>query len=89
MANATPRGQVAIICKLLPRKAMTAQELLTATDGTTPHNSYSLGILADRFGFKLVTHHGSEYEDGLMRYRFVAKATRKAKAKRNSNRKAA
>ncbi len=49
----TPRGQVAIIVKKLPLKPMTADQILKATGGTTPHNAYSLGILADRFGFRL------------------------------------
>jgi hypothetical protein len=75
-----PRGQVAIICEALQHKdGYTAQELLAETGGTTPHNSYSLGLIAERFGFKFETAPGSEYEDGLTRYFFTPKAA-KAKA---------
>jgi hypothetical protein len=80
-----PRGQTAIICKVLQHKdGYTAQELLAETGGTTPHNSYSLQLIADRFGYDFVSHKGSEYEDGLMRYRFVRKAARKAVSTRRA-----
>lgn len=83
--TAAPRGQTAIICDVLQHKdGYTAQEILAETGGTTPHNSYSLQLIADRFGFEFISHPGSEYEDGLMRYRFVRKPARAATTTRSA-----
>lgn len=81
MTDKQPRGQTEVLCKALQNKhGLTAQELLAETGGTTPHNSWSLQRIADRFGFKFETFDGSEYEDGLRRYRFQVKAAKAAKA---------
>lgn len=69
LTDREPRGQTAIICRILQQQGgRTAAQILSATRGTTPHNSYSLSLIAERFGFKLTTNVG---QDGLKRYQFV------------------
>ena len=76
----TPRGQVAIIVKKLPLKPMTADQILKATGGTTPHNAYSLGILAERFGFRLTL---GENAKGYKTYGFASRVTKAAASASN------
>lgn len=73
-----PTGQRAIIVRALQRRPMTAQQILKATGGTTPHNSYSLKLIAKQYGFKFST---GEDKNGYMTYAFapIAKAAAVAK----------
>jgi hypothetical protein len=83
-----PRGQTAIVCTALQAKdGLTAAKLLEKTGGVTPHNSWSLQRVADRFGFKFVVIDGSKTKDGLKRYRFEPKIARAKKpaAKKPAN----
>lgn len=78
ISASAPRGQVAIICEALQNKdGYTAQELRAEAGGVTPHNSWSLTRIADRFGYRLSTVDGSEYEDGLKRYFFTKAVAKK------------
>jgi hypothetical protein len=91
-----PRGQTAIVCIALQAKnGLTAAKLLEKAGGVTPHNSWSLQRIADRFGFKLIIIDGSKTDDGLKRYRFEPKIARAKKpvakkpANSNTNKKTA
>jgi hypothetical protein len=69
----TPRGNVAIICKVLQRDGgMTAEQIRSRTDAVTPHNQWSLQRIADRFNFRLVNP--AAKADGLKRYQFTSRA---------------
>jgi len=89
-SDVTFRGHAAIIVRKLQQKPLTAQQILKATAGTTPHNSWSLARIAERHGgLVLRTIDGTENRDGLKRYAFdpkpvtaARKATRKAPAKK-------
>jgi hypothetical protein len=72
-----PTGQRAIIVRALQRKPMTAQQILKATGGTTPHNSYSLKLIAKQYGFKFSA---GEDKDGYMTYAFAPIAAAKQAA---------
>ena len=64
-SDVTFRGHAEIIVRKLQQKPMTAQQILKATNGTTPHNSWSLARIAERHGgLVLRTIDGSENRDG-------------------------
>jgi hypothetical protein len=89
--DATPRGQIAIVCRALQTpNGLTAQQLLSKTGGKTPWNSWSLQRVADRFGLRFVPMPAEKTgaKDGLMRYRFELPA-KKAAAKKPTAVKAA
>ena len=58
---------------------MTASQILAATDGTTPHNSYSLKLIGDRFGYRLKT---DKNRQGRMTYFFASRSRKAAGTKR-------
>jgi hypothetical protein len=62
---------------------MTAEALRDAVGAVTKHNSWSLARMGEMFGYSLSTTPGSEFKDGLMRYRFdkVVEAARAARVK--------
>lgn len=75
----TPRGQRAIICKLLQRPAgATAQQIKAATDGVNLHSMPSLTIIADLYGFDLSYTDAADHDDGLTHYYFTPKTKRAA-----------
>jgi hypothetical protein len=84
-SDVTFRGHAEIIVRKLQQKPMTAQQILKATNGTTPHNSWSLARIAERHGgLVLRTIDGSENRDGLKRYAFDPKPVAKKPAKKTA-----
>jgi hypothetical protein len=69
------------IVKLLSRKRGMSAEALRADVGAyTKHNAWSLTRMGAMFGYILETTPGSEFRDGLMRYRFEKPAAKPARS---------